>query len=153
MKINQGSTQCVEKLAKKVENQLMNYQSERHCTLSGRFLGMGSAVTYLWRQDLWAFAAASEVNELSVPSVRSRPWNFAKRLITENLSRSWHSTLRFETDALFSNLHHQWENNKTSACISETYMFIIRNIKLRMMPEKKDGVVKQTLIMPVQNRH
>jgi hypothetical protein len=110
-------------LAKKVENQLINYQSERHCTLSGRFLGMGSAVTYLWRQDLWAFAAASEVDELSVPSVRSRPWNFAKRLITENLSRSWHSTLRFETDALFSNLHHQWANNKTNEYISETNMF------------------------------
>lgn len=33
------------------KNQLINDQSERHCTLSGRFLGIGSAVTYLWGKD------------------------------------------------------------------------------------------------------
>jgi len=39
-------------------------------------------------------------------------------LITENLSRSWHSTLSSETDALLSNLHDWWANNKTNEHIS-----------------------------------
>ena len=33
------------------KNELINYQSERHCTLSGRFLGIATAVTYLWGHD------------------------------------------------------------------------------------------------------
>jgi hypothetical protein len=98
-------------IGKKERNQLINYHSERHCVLSGRFLGMGSAVTYLWRH-FWAFPDASEDDELSAPSPWPRPWNFAKRLITENLSRSWHSNLKSETDALLSNLHPRRANNK-----------------------------------------
>ena len=72
-----------------LRNKLINQWSrERHCTLSGRFRGTGSAVTYLWGKGLWAFAAASEEDEVSAPSAWPRPWNLAKRLITENFSRS-----------------------------------------------------------------
>ena len=129
----------MEKLATKRENQIINYQSERHCTLSGRNLGMGSAVTYLCRQDLWAFADASEEDELTVPSVWPRPWNLAKRLITENLSRSWHSTLRSETDVLLSNLHHHQQANKTNEYISAPNMFY------HWTYYAKDDASKQTL--------
>lgn len=84
------------------KNQLINDQSERHCTLSGRFLGIGSAVTYLWGKYFWAFV--SEDNEVSAPSTCPRPWNFAKRLMTENFSCSWHSNLKSTIEALLSSL-------------------------------------------------
>lgn len=92
------------------KNQLINYQSERHCTLSGRFLGIGSAVTYLWGKNFWAFASVDD--EASAPSDWARPWNLAKRLMTENFSRSWHSTLKSKIEALLSSLHNQKAEQK-----------------------------------------
>ena len=107
-KMDQRSMRDVETIdQERGKNQLINDQSERHCTLSGRFLGIGSAVTYLW--GFWAFVAVSEDAEVSAPSTCPRPWNLAKRLMTENFSRSWHSTLKSNIEALFSSLHHQEE--------------------------------------------
>lgn len=89
-------------------NKLINDQSEWHCTLSGRFLGNGTAVTYLWGTGLWPFAApASEDDEVSAPSTWPRPWNLANRLMTDIFSRSWHSILKSTSDAPFSNLDHK----------------------------------------------
>lgn len=34
-------------------------------------------------------------------------WNFAKRLMVENFSNSWASTLMSTIDRLFSSLHHR----------------------------------------------
>ena len=39
------------KVAEKGKNKLINDQSERNCTLSRRFLGIGSAITYLCAKD------------------------------------------------------------------------------------------------------
>jgi hypothetical protein len=105
---------------KEEKNQLINDQSERHCTLSGRFLGIGSAVTYLWGKDFWAFAVVSEDDEASAPSTCPRPWNLAKRLMTENFSRSWHSTLKSNIETLFSSLHNQEEAlENVCVCVRE----------------------------------
>ena len=86
------------------ENQILNDQSDRHCTLSGTALGIGWAETYLWGQSLCAVTAASEDDEVSAPSTWPRPWNLAKRLMTENLSRSWQSNLKSKIEARLSNL-------------------------------------------------
>lgn len=92
--------------AKEGPNKLIKDQRERHCTLSGRFRGTGTAVTYLWGKGLWAFAAVSEEDEVSATSACPRPWNLAKRLIMENFSISWVSSLKSNIDALLSKLHH-----------------------------------------------
>lgn len=77
-------------------------QIERHCTLSGRFLGIGSAVTYLWGQTLRALEASED--DVPVPSTCPLPWNLAKRFMTENFSRSWHSTRKSTIEDLLSSL-------------------------------------------------
>lgn len=78
------------------------YQSERQITPSGRFLGKACAVTCLWGQD--RRGAASDIDEPSTASLWDRPWNFAKRFIMEFLSKSWHSILTSNKEALRSNL-------------------------------------------------
>lgn len=59
------------------ENQFIYNHSERHCTILGRFFGIGSAVTYLCAKGLWL--RASDEDEVSTPSDCTRPWNFANR--------------------------------------------------------------------------
>lgn len=44
-------------------------------------------------------------DEASAVSGCPRKWNFAKRLMTENFSNSWYSTLKSKTEVVFSNLH------------------------------------------------
>jgi len=86
--------------------------SERHCTPSGRFLGIGCAITYLWGKGFGAGVAVLDDDAVPEESA-GRTWNFAKRLMTENFSNSWHSTLMSKIDAALSNLHHQIKNIKT----------------------------------------
>lgn len=107
-------------------DQSIDNHSERHCTPSGRFLGNGCPVTYRWGHGLSAFVTVPDEDEVPDISARGR-WNFANRLITENLSNSWHSSLTSKIDAALSNLHHQMkflqfitfkEINYTPDCIA-----------------------------------
>lgn len=83
-------------------DQSIDNHSERHCTPSGVFPGIGCAVTYLWGHD---FGVPEEV---VVPEVSAcRMWNLAKRLMTETFSNSWHSTRMSKIDVALSNLHCQ----------------------------------------------
>jgi hypothetical protein len=84
---------------------LIDNHSERHGTPSGRFLGIGCALTYLWGEGFCAGAVLDE-DEVGEESA-GRMWNLANRLMTEIFSNSWHSTLRSKIDAVLSNLHHQ----------------------------------------------
>lgn len=65
------------------DNSIDNH-SERHCTPSGRFLGIGCGITYLCGKDFGAGVDEDEVPEVSV----GRVWNLANLLMTENLSNS-----------------------------------------------------------------
>lgn len=102
---SRGKQECRQK---NEANKLIKDQSEWHCTPSGRFLGNGTAVTYLWGTGLWLFVApASEDDEVSAPSACPRPWNLANRFMTDIFSRSWFSILKSTNDAPLSNLHHR----------------------------------------------
>lgn len=91
---------------------VIDNHSERHGTPSGRFLGIGCAMTYLWGEGFGAGAVLGE--DEVVEESAGRTWNLANRLMTENFSNSWHSTLTSKIDAAaLSSLYHQKECMKT----------------------------------------
>jgi hypothetical protein len=69
-------------------------------------------MTYLWGKGFCAGTAVLDDDEVPEESA-GRTWNFANRLMTENFSKSWHSTLMSKIDAALSNLHHQIKHIKT----------------------------------------
>lgn len=114
-----GCGQDMECLA---EHSIDNY-SERHCNPSGKFLGIGCATTYLWGKGFGAWATALDEDEVPAESA-CRMWNLAKRLMTENFSNSWQSTLTSKIDDTLSNLHHHIRFIKTWCNCFAKYIFL-----------------------------
>lgn len=60
-------------------------------------------VTYLWG-NIFQWGVSGAEDPLTTASTWPRPWNLAKRLMMENLSKSWLSILTSKIAVFFSNL-------------------------------------------------